>query len=173
MVNYDGRGIGVGLGVNAGVLGYENKEPRDDAKNYNPDEVVRKTAVLMRLRLFSERNLFLENITEFDPLVFNISTNNNNGYDNTAERKSKAYKSKFMLGSRFNTDKYMLKIGFINSSMYTSSFLVEGQVYIAPGCYLYPQLMLGGSKSNYNQRYSAGLTFEYRYYNNKVRAPRR
>ncbi len=148
MIQYDGRGIGLGLGASIGILGHDIADKPSDHRDYDPKIDVRKFSLQARLRLFSERHSFIEVL---------------GGYDVGSVGE---YNWQLLYGNRFNSEKYMLKAGFGWSKYGGKSYVLKGQMQLTPKLFLSPEFMFGrkyytsGSTEAKGNR--VALTLQYR-----------
>jgi prolipoprotein diacylglyceryltransferase len=147
MVQYDARGIGLGLGVSMGLVGYDKPYDLTYPKIYEPKYAVRNFALQGRLRLFSERYFFVEGLL---------------GYDAGAIGD---YNWQFLAGSRFNSDKYLLKTGMAWANHSNTSFVIQGQMPLFSSVFLSPEIIFYNNKNNsLDGGYRAVLGLQYRLY---------
>ncbi|MGB3079912.1 MAG: prolipoprotein diacylglyceryl transferase family protein [Saprospiraceae bacterium] len=148
MIQYDGRGIGLGIGASIGILGHDIADDPSDHRDYDPKIDVRKFSLQTRLRLFSERHSFIEVL---------------GGYDVGSVGE---YNWQLLYGNRFNSDKYMLKAGFGWSKYGGKSYVLRGQMQLTPKLFLSPEFMFGRkyytSGSNTGRGNRVALTLQYR-----------
>jgi hypothetical protein len=146
---YDAKDVGFGLGGSFGKVGYD----RDDADNhsdYNPEYDGRKFIMQARLRLGSENNFFVEGLGGYDA-------------DGVGE-----YTWQALGGSRFNTQKYMLKAGLAFRKKRSLGFTVSGEMLLADRIMLCPQFIYYYKNNNNNDfaggGYRAVIGLQYRIY---------
>jgi hypothetical protein len=148
-VQYDAKHIGLGLGATFGKVAYDKEDP-DDHEDYNPEDDGRNFAIQTRLRLFNEKKFFVEVLSGFDASAVG------------------EYNWQALGGSRFNSDKYMFKAGFAFAEHSSSSFILKGEMLLAPNLYISPQFILYRKEdySSYDQErgYRAVIGLEYRFH---------
>ena len=147
LVEYDGKGVGLGLGVSLGILGFEDKKSKDlqGFNDYDPKFLKRTSVLQTRVRLFNERYFFLEMLGGYDAGSLG---------DNYWQ---------ILVGSRFNTiDKYLFKAGVIGISGTEKSFVLHGQLPLFSNFYLTPGVILYGVNDNKKSGYRAVVGLEYR-----------
>lgn len=154
MFQYDGGLMGIGGGIALGHLGYDKKATELDI-DYDPSSVERTYSFQGRLRFFDERIIFLETQGGFDAGSMG------------------EYNWQTMVGSRFNSNKYLLKLGFVRRSgnRDNDAIFLQGQfplsenIFFSPG-FIYYQ---NDYHNNYQARdgYRAVLGIEYRLYDKK------
>lgn len=148
MIQYDGRGIGLGFGASIGILGHDNADDPSDHRDYDPKIDVRKFSLQARLRLFSERYSFIEVL---------------GGYDVGSVGE---YNWQILYGTRFNSEKYMLRAGFGGTKYGGKSYVLRGQMQLTPKLFLSPEFMFGKkyytSGGNEGRGSRVALTLQYR-----------
>jgi hypothetical protein len=146
MLQYDDRGIGLGWGLTIGSPGYDQRQAGD--KIYHPDDARRTISAQARLRLFNERYFFIETL---------------GGYDAASLGE---YNWQFLAGSRFNSDKYLLKAGVALHPGYDrTGYVLSGQLPLGENLYLSPSLIYyRDSEYNFMNGYRAVVGLEYRFY---------
>ena len=150
-VQYDAKNIGLGLGIAFGNVAYDRNVIDNDI-DYNPEEEGRDFAIQMRVRLFNEQKFFTEVLSGFDAGA-------------TGE-----YNWQILAGSRFNSDKYMLKGGFAFAEHSPSGFVVKGEMMLVNNLFLSPQFTIYGKDDNgyslYKKEngYRAVIGLEYRFH---------
>jgi len=149
MIQYDGRGIGLGIGASYGVLGFDKYASNEDHIDYEPKSKIRRFSFQVRERFFSERYFFLEAL---------------HGYDGSTMGQ---YAFLGLLGSRFNTNKYMLQFGFANGDNWNSALVMRGQFLFLSKYCLYPEVILFRNSGTFERGYRSTLTFQYRFYKKK------
>lgn len=145
---FDTRGIGLGLGASIGNVSYDKEYNLNNLNDYTPKGDGRDFVLQTRLRFFSERILFLEML---------------GGYDAGATGE---YNLQALAGSRFNSDKYLLKAGFAMTEHSEPSIVLKGEMLLAPNLFLSPQFTFY-KKDGYNIHYEGGgyravIGLEYR-----------
>ncbi len=147
MLQFDTRGIGVGVGASIGLLGNDVTDNPNDHADFNPKTDARKSSLQARVRFFSERLTFLEIM---------------GGYDLGSVGE---YNWQFLLGTRFNGHKHLLKGGLASSRHEGKYFVMHGQVALSPRFFITPQLMVSYKNNTgpYSKKgYRAALGIEYR-----------
>ncbi len=147
MIQYDTRGIGLGVGASLGLLGNDIDDDPNDHSDYDPKKDARKSSLQGRIRFFSERLAFVEIMS---------------GYDLGSVGD---YNWQFLLGSRFNGHKHLLKGGFAGSNHGGKYLVMHGQIALSPRFYISPQLMVSYNNNTglYSKKgYRAALGIEYR-----------
>ncbi len=148
MVQYDTRGIGLGLGGSFGMLGHDIDDKSSDTLDYNPKSDARHFSLQTRLRLFSERHSFIEVLGGYD--VGSVGD----------------YNWQLLYGTRFNSEKYMLRAGFGWSKYGGKSYVLRGQMQLTPKLFLSPEFMFGRkyylSGGNEGRGSRVAVTLEYR-----------
>lgn len=148
VAQYDSRGIGLGLGVSLGNVSFDREYNLDNLEDYTPEGDGKNFALQTRLRFFSERLVFVEVL---------------GGYDVGATGE---FNWQGLLGSRFNSDKYMMQAGFAIADHSDPAFVIKGDFSIVPNLFFSPQMILYQKKSypDYDQSgYRAVMGLEYRF----------
>ncbi len=150
MLQYDTKGIGLGLGGSIGMVGYDQSYDLSYPKVYEPKYALREFVLQTRLRLFNERKFFLEGVI---------------GYDAGAVG---SYNWQCLAGSRFNSDHYLLLTGLAWSNYNSGSFVVHGELPLFSNLFIAPEFIIY-SKNNSHQGggYRAVLGLQYRLYDKK------
>lgn len=96
-IEYDTKGIGLGLGGSFGTLGFDEQLDQNIKDDYIPSMNKRSSSIQARIRLFNEKKFFVEANTGYGFGDVGIHT-----WD-------------FSMGSRFNTPDFLLKAGLGNT----------------------------------------------------------
>jgi hypothetical protein len=154
-IQFDTRGIGLGFGLSFGNVSYDKDEKSNltsSLNDYTPQIYGRDFSVQTRLRLFRERYFFLELL---------------GGYDASAVGE---YTWQALAGSRFNTNKFMMKAGVAMTKHSDPSFVVKGEVPLGSNLFLSPQFTIYSKNDSYANYagggYRAVIGLEYRFYDN-------
>jgi len=150
-VQYDTKHIGFGLGLSIGNVAYDRNIISNDA-DYNPQDEGRDFAIQSRVRVFNEKKFFVEVLSGFDAGAVG------------------EYNWQILGGSRFNSDKYLLKAGFAFTEHSSTSFVLKGEMLLVRNLFLSPQFIFH-QKDEYSS-YSEGgyrtvIGLEYRFHDKK------
>ena len=146
---FDGRWVGIGVGGSLGMLGLDNDSRSDQETNYDVKYGIRRAELQFRFRVLDERYAFLEAMTGYD-------------FGSIGQRTLQ-----LLIGSRFNSRKYLLEIGKGFSSGSGHYFIVKGETPLTKKLYLAPQFMVGMNGEGYNSSLRFGFDLQYRFYDVK------
>jgi prolipoprotein diacylglyceryltransferase len=148
VAQYDSRGIGLGLGVSFGNVSFDREYKLENLEDYTPEGDGKHFALQTRFRFFSERLVFVEVL---------------GGYDAGATGE---FNWQGLLGSRFDSDKYMMQAGFAIADHSDPAFVIKGEFSIVPNLFFSPQIIYYQKKSypDYDQTgIRAVMGLEYRF----------
>jgi hypothetical protein len=150
LFQFDTRGIGLGLGASFGHVGYDREYNLNNLHDFTPKGDGRDFIMSARLRFFSERYFFIEML---------------GGYDAGGIGE---YNGQALIGSRFNTNKYMLKAGYVLTEHSDPSFVFKGEALLASNLFISPQFIIYRKNDMYSDYpgggYRAVIGLEYRLY---------